>query len=604
MAGCKPEPQEPPYEVFNDNAYTIASDGVTRFSIVYCEKESEADWDLKDAVEKLRTIIADKTGTQIPAEVRQALLYEEDMYEIYIGDTTFPESEEARAPLMFNDYVIKRSGKKIVITGSSVKSTIKAVEAFCTALEETTFERDKYLEFNKTMEAALTGEYTVGKMVINGNDMKDYAIVLDENCSTIEEELAHVIRQEIANKYGHFLEIEDKGKETGKAIYIGKATGMLDSMELVNYSLAIKDSNVYIAAGSTYAYDEAYEKLCEKLFTGSEFVFEGEWEVNEDLTEKFEKENNAILGKTGELRIIDHNVYGNDRTPTINPTRRYRIQRDIYNEFDADILIFQEFKEKAYNLVSGYIKKFGYVQGKVETGAMPLYTPFFYKSDVLTALETGYHQYTYVYPEDTRIAPAATKSVIWAVMEVNQTGKRFILMNTHLYYNADKESADGVEYETDDIRYLAGSLAGRLDNIRELKQVLETVKSVPEYANLPVILGGDLNSAYRDLEFTATKELYDGRIALTELEEYGFKSAQRTSPVTDLRNTTCGYPKYDKYYEYYYSIGSATKAKLERAIDHIYYMGDIEPVFFDIIDPTFIRKTSDHLPLCFDFNLG
>lgn len=57
------------------------------------------------------------------------------------------------------------------------------------------------------MEAALTGEYTVGKMVINGNDMKDYAIVLDENCSTIEEELAHVIRQEIANKYGHFLEI-------------------------------------------------------------------------------------------------------------------------------------------------------------------------------------------------------------------------------------------------------------------------------------------------------------------------------------------------------------------------------------------------------------
>lgn len=79
MAGCKPEPQEPPYEVFNDNAYTIASDGVTRFSIVYCEKESEADWDLKEAVEKLRTIIADKTGAQIPAEVRQALLNATDI---------------------------------------------------------------------------------------------------------------------------------------------------------------------------------------------------------------------------------------------------------------------------------------------------------------------------------------------------------------------------------------------------------------------------------------------------------------------------------------------------------------------------------------------
>ena len=53
-----------------------------------------------------------------------------DVYEILIGATNRPESIEARKNLTENDYLIRVSGKKIIITGSSDITTKKAMDLF------------------------------------------------------------------------------------------------------------------------------------------------------------------------------------------------------------------------------------------------------------------------------------------------------------------------------------------------------------------------------------------------------------------------------------------------------------------------------------------
>ncbi len=119
------------------------------------------------------------------------------------------------------------------------------------------------------------------------------------------------------------------------------------------------------------------------------------------------------------------------------------------------------------------------------------------------------------------------------------------------------------------------------------------------------MLGGDLNSKYNDLDLNTVITLHEGKIALSEIESHGMKSAQLNAPLADTRTTWCGYPKYDSFYGYYYSYGNPKKNKQKASIDHIFYMGEnLDVHVFDVIDTTFARKTSDHLPIYVDVSVG
>ena len=601
MVGCK---EEKVYEVFDDNTLTIASGKTTKFKIIYSEKEYYGSEDLKTGINGFIEAVTEKTGAVIEKEPLEPFFYEEETYQIIIGNTGFPESDKVLSQLDFNDYAIQRDGNKIVVIGGGLGATVKALEDFSTAILEKEQVVKKYIDFTNDMSFIKTIDNEIQNITICGNDIKDYVFVLPSEETTIEDELAVMMQQEIANKQGTLLPVSSKISDGKKNIYVGNASSYAQELSVTQYTLRVNNGEVHIAAGSASAYDYAFEKFCQ-LFTGSSNVeITEDFEITEDLAEVFKADGNALGEKTGDVRLMFHNVYGYDRTPTIKHVRRFRLQSNVYSDYNPDMLMFQEFSAAAGTVAPSNISALGYKQIGIPTEGFRLHTPLYYKPDVLKVIEAGTFLYTFEYDKDSRVKNDTTKGVTWAVMEVIETGKRFVVMNTHMYWNVDKTDADGNSYESDDLRYMAGANIARISNATELLNILDGILAVPEYADLPVILGGDLNCRYSDVNVKSVQELYDGRIALHVIEEYGFKSAQLTAPIADTSASLCGYPKYDNYYGYYYYYGNPKKNKQKSVIDHIFYFGDsIEPLLFDIVDTTFIRKTSDHMPVYLDFNL-
>ena len=602
LAGCKGGKAERHY-VLDDNTMTIASDGISTFMVVYVDKEYKNNIALQDNITKLIDITKEKTNATLATDPVEALFYEKDAFQILVGNTGFPESDEVLAGLDFNDYEIRRIGNKIVIAGGSLVSTAAAVEAFYKMI--LTEDGNSYVDYKSEMNVKVKGEYTVKKITIHGTDISEYTILLNENESVIENELAVMLQQTIAQASGKLLKIAKKEPENNKAIYVGSASEKVEQLKLTEYEIMAENGNLYVSAGSAAAYDRVYEILC-NIFTDQETVdiVDG-LSKKADLEAEFKANANMLGNKMGDLRIVVHNIFGGDRNPTINPTRRYKLQREIYIEYDADILMFQEFSPTADRTVSG-LKSAGYSEVDVKIDGIRLYTPIFYRADVVEVVEAGRYLYTYVCTTDSRVKnDSNSKGVTWAVMKIKETGKMFILLNTHMYWNADGYALDGTAYDKSDLRYIAGANLARIDNVRELFVILDEIKSKPEYADIPVILGGDLNSRYIDETRNSVITLHDGRIALREIEKNGMKSAQLTAPIADTRTALPGYPKYDSFYGYYYAYGNPKEDKQDTTIDHIFYMGNnLDVHVFDVVDTTFARKTSDHLPIYVDVSIN
>ena len=602
VSGCTKE--EKTFEIYNDQVLTVASSGLSRFTVVYYEKEYNKVSDLRNKITELISQTETKTGAKLNLEPKEALIYEEDDYQILIGDTGFPETELVKAKLDYNDYAIARVGNKIVIVGGGVSSTVKALDKFNENIFGREYNIKKYIEFSDDMKYSRVVENEVESIKIGDFDIGDYDIVLPVSETTVEDEFAVMLQQEIATKEGTLLDITQKNKENRKKIFIGTAGNIAENISASEYIIAVHEGDVHIAAGSASAYDYAYEKFCQLFTEQKNNVISADLMHREDLSEQFAEAGNALGDKTGDIRLLYHNLYGYDRTPTINTRRRFRLQKCVYADYKADMIMFQEYSDAAGNEVPKNMTDIGYKCIANETDGYRLHTPIYYNPDVLEVVKSDHLLYTYEYAEDPRIKNDTTKSVAWSVMRVKETGKMFIVMNTHFYWSEDKTDLNGNNYNEDDPRYMLGSNLARIDNATQLLNVLDNLYKIPEYASLPVIVGGDMNCRYTDTDIKSIREKCQGRIALHVLTDYGLKSAQITAPISDTGSTQCGYPKYDNYYGYYYKYGGLSQNKQQSVIDHIFYKGEgLNLKLFDIIDTTFIRKTSDHLPIYADFDL-
>lgn len=435
-------------------------------------------------------------------------------------------------------------------------------------------------------------------------NINEYQILIKTEESVVENEFAVQVQQFIKEKHGALLPVCKQSMQDMHGIYIGQ---YIDNRDILpwQYNIAMHNSDLFIIAGSAAAYDYCFDRLC-SLFTDNVLeVATQDFVIEENLRDEFELENNMIGRKIGDVRIMTHNIFGHDRNPTINPPRRFAIQREIYREYDADIVCLQEFSPLASHSIPSNMDAIGYKRVDVDTNGVWHWTPIYYKEERLRVIKTGFYLYTFVSSRDKRVVnDVNSKSLTWAVMEIKDTKRRFICMNTHLYWNVDGYDVSGKPYEKDDLRFIAGANEARIDNVREMKQVLDNIRMEPEFADLPVVFGGDLNCRYIDETRNSVKTLYGGRTALRELERFGFKSAQLTASKADTRNALCGYPLYDSQAGYYNFYKKTMKNKQDITIDHLFYMGrNIDALLFDVVDMSIACKSSDHLPIYCDFSV-
>lgn len=182
-----------------------------------------------------------------------------DVYEILIGNTNRPESQQAIQYLRdngngrYNDYIICTIGKKIVINGMTLEAIKAASEYFMANYVKKDGVDGGIKYINLT-----SGEFK--KVTINGTDISKYTFIRDlTNRSWLIQDEVGKIQKAIKEKTGFIIELkEDKTTaESEFEIIIGNTTrpGVTPQSEYGadEYEIRISGKKVYIMGGSTHA---------------------------------------------------------------------------------------------------------------------------------------------------------------------------------------------------------------------------------------------------------------------------------------------------------------------------------------------------------------
>ncbi len=248
---------------------------------------------------------------------------------------------------------------------------------------------------------------------------------------------------------------------------------------------------------------------------------------------------------------------------------RNRLVRSVIGDFDADVCAFQECGPETSRKGSPTINSVmsdRYAEALLQYSDVN-FTPLFYKKDRFNVVDGGYQLYT-------GLNDANSKGVSWAVLEDNETKKRFAFASTHFWWMARGEE-DSVQ---------------RIINARELKAICNEIINKH---NIPVIIGGDFNNGKNSLQ---------GAAPYFEMLKMGFIDVRTIAQACTAQEYTC-----QDAYPVLQEDGSFTKCPIEpdMCIDYIFIYGKFDGRVkkFHIETNEKARTTSDHTPLIAEFEL-
>ena len=226
-------------------------------------------------------------------------------------------------------------------------------------------------------------------------------------------------------------------------------------------------------------------------------------------------------------------------------------------------LMMAEMEEIA--LPDGGAAKYEYISGGD--------TPIAYRRDRLKLLESGFFRYDEAVPGlEGSFNNGETKSYCFGVFEDRQTGKRFALMSTHLWWMSS--------HPEDGARYRAGSNKARAYQIRLAGSRMDEIMA--KYA-CPGVIMGDLNASVHSLCLEAAFEM-------------GWREAHDLAPQSDRDETRGHHPCGPNGYE------RNDPGSFEQAIDHILVKNapDARVKSFRRLTDEWFDPVSDHYPLYID----
>ena len=255
-----------------------------------------------------------------------------------------------------------------------------------------------------------------------------------------------------------------------------------------------------------------------------------------------EKESDTYVRYIGSniLKVFDYEK---------DPQSRCESLRHAFSLLGADVMSLQEVCTtwRGPLKIKDVLSSIGYATAPLESDRCCV--PVVYNESAITLIDTGFDTY--------RAADeiGAFKCYKWALLEQKSTKKRFIGISTHL-------------------------IAGKYPEVRKQSaiQLSSAISELEQKYGVPVVVCGDFNS------------LADSFVYRTM--QSGLFSARESAPVKVnmeycTENVTNNPPK----------IG-------EIVIDHCFYSKQgIIPKRFETVITPFSCAYSDHVPICFDFEL-
>lgn len=486
-------------------------------------------------------------------------------YAILVGDTSFAESDTL-ASLKMTQYIITAVGNKIVIGGPDGEGTAAAVEAF---IRDFISGKGKTLTFSADQSILDKGKYPEDSYLsCLGEPIENYRIVIPADADYGVLRCAIEISSRLTKLTGVRFPLLTDAEATDEGAYeilIGKTTRTTVGVDPYSYDISAKGKTVQIVADSHYAYEEAAY-----IFTTDIAPLRKPQPITEalhrhaDLTAELKKSAPALFERSGEVRVLIQNIWGN--TSEGNIEDRMLQTALIYEGYAPDVIGLQECSTGARGGEKGIVKlldELGYIEVPVNISDNNA-TPLFYRQNRVRLLDSGYLRFTQVNKD-------ASKGLTWAVFETNGTKETFAVISTHYWWQSD-DNQDTLDRES---------------NARES---LATVAMITEKYNCPVILGGDFNCNPSSSPYGI-------------ITKGGMRDVQSWAKKTENMHTHHTYPTYDAE-KGLWDDPVYPAANYSRSIDHIFATGNLTPERFDVVSDLYAILSSDHCPLILDFTIN
>lgn len=423
-----------------------------------------------------------------------------------------------------------------------------------------------------TEEAAVDPE-------IAGIPLSGYAVVYPRNAEAEEgSEIAAYLCDALENSLGVTPRVyDDLQRENlnpheiviGKAALRSRAAAIYRTLPDNPFGYYVEENggNLYITGGGTFALRSAVNVLVR------EYLPKGEIPAGFTLTGDAYGEVLFPLEDRAEVRIMSNNTWNCDSNAAkwaekgedCSAQGRYRGLAAVYMAYEPDVICFQEMTAVMINLLQKELAAHGRTYSLLTyvTGSVKPYTCILYRSDRLTLLEQGHHDFAYG-------NDANSKGYTWGYFEMKESGKRFVALSTHMWWKSESAQAG-----SDEMRE------------RQAREIVAETKNLTARFGCPVFVMGDFNTR------TTTK-------AFGEFLSGGLSDTFDLATVhADDKNGhhSCNSSGYARENPTPYKGNS---------IDHImlYNPCGTEILTFEHSRPYFYIRISDHYPLYVDAVIG
>ncbi len=438
----------------------ILISALSQYDIIRPEKVSET---LKDKISFLYQKITAKYEIDEYRDdfYREGVeVYEMGEYEILVGKTNRPETEQFLSTLKYNDFGFAQIGNKIVIAGHSDQATMNAIDEFIFTVvnakdpEEGVFYKSEYDYLQRV-------DYKVGSILIGETPIEEFSIVYPFYSRDSENLAAEKIAEHIAAVSGIVMKVtDDKAPTSEYEILIG-ATNRNTEAEIsaISSKLGESESIIKFDGKKIIVYGTTPTAI---LTAVSELNSKLTAEKTDKLTVSLEAEqlckyNDSIL------TAMSFNVWVSSRTGE----RDDRVIKMV-TDYLPDTVGFQEVNASWLSTLRAGLKETYAIVGEGRDGGTKgEYNPIFYKKDVFNLIDSGTKWLSDTPDSVSKYEESSLNRIYtYALLERKSDGTKIMVINTHF----DHKSAVARE-----------------------KQAEVIIKAIAEFSEYPIVLTGDFN---------------------------------------------------------------------------------------------------------------
>ena len=546
----------------------IAENGKTEFTI-YIDDQYYSDKDFKQMVTDIRNLIKSKTsanieifgGTSVKAENK-------DKPAILVGNTGFAESKSRETVSRAHDFYVDCVGNKIVLYGETIEGCKNAMAYFYSILADQSAS-DMTLHFTEEhiVTSNSTDAYSIESIICAGSELKEYRIVVPKSMDVNEKYFAYNLRYHLYSKYGYTVNIvKDGSAPQDKEILIGKTSRQTVSVDEKCFSISVSQGKMLFYATDMQGYNAMLDHVLNNMLSGNQrkYSFENGFNYSAHASESLNDGTKFITQSNGDARVMFWNVLGL-YAESGSPQVRQPLQKEVVSAYAPSVLALQEMSSPYHSGFTPMLRELGYT--KVETDTKNTAVILFYKASETELLKSGYRAFS------KGPLSGSGYGAAWGVFKDTE-GNTFAVISTHFFWSGDKP--------VNDVK------ATREANAVEISEVVTDI--LAEYPDIPVLVGGDLNSRI-------SSEPAPHNI----LKEIGLRYAWDIAEEKNDIETHPGAGIYDTQKETYTSWQQKYDGYSD-AIDHVYVTSQAKIDTFCVLDTLYCKWASDHRPILVEFS--